>query len=125
MRWFRTHIDLGSRLALFALTVQLVLSFGHVHMDKRPPSGVASVGVALQVAGRDGGPATPDHHTGATDVCAICATIGLLASPIPPDPGHLAPPPSHSVALSGAFVIAFTAYDSQSSFQARAPPRSV
>jgi hypothetical protein len=125
MRWFRTHIDLGSRLALFALAVQLVLSFGHVHMDKRALSGVASVGVVLQIAGRDAGPATPDHHTGATDVCAICATIGLLASSIPPDPGRLAPPSSHSVALSGALAIAFTAYDSQSSFQARAPPRSV
>lgn len=125
MRWFRTHIDLGSRVALFALAVQLVLSFGHVHMDKRALSGVAPVAVALQVAGRDGSPATPDHHTGATDVCAICATIGLLASSIPPDPGRLAPPSSHSVALSGAFSVAFTAYDSQSSFQARAPPRSV
>lgn len=126
MRWFRTHIDLGSRLALFALAVQLVLSFGHVHVDKRAASAVSPAGIALQVvAGRDGVPATPDHHTGATDVCAICATIGLLASSILPDAGQLAPFPSHSIVLSGAFAIAFTACDSQSSFQARAPPRSV
>jgi len=125
MRWFRTHIDLGSRLALFALAVQVVLSFGHIHVDKRAAAAVSPAGIALQVAGRDGVPATPDHHTGATDVCAICATIGLLANSIIPDAGHLAPFPSHSITLSGAFAIAFTAYDSQSSFQARAPPRSV
>src|SRR6202011_6376655 len=29
MKWFRTNIRRGSRLALFALAIQFVLSFGH------------------------------------------------------------------------------------------------
>jgi len=32
MRWFRSNIRLGSRLALFALAVQMALSLGHVHL---------------------------------------------------------------------------------------------
>ena len=33
MRWLRSHIRFGSWSALFALTVQFALSFGHVHFD--------------------------------------------------------------------------------------------
>ena len=31
MRWFRAKLKTGARLALFALTVQIALSFGHLH----------------------------------------------------------------------------------------------
>lgn len=31
MNWFRKHLKHGSRLALFALAIQFVLSFGHFH----------------------------------------------------------------------------------------------
>jgi len=31
MKWFRSNIKHGSRLALFALALQLALSFGHFH----------------------------------------------------------------------------------------------
>ena len=31
MKWFRSNIKHGSRLALFALAVQFALSFGHFH----------------------------------------------------------------------------------------------
>jgi hypothetical protein len=31
MKWFRSNIKHGSRLALFALAIQFVLSFGHFH----------------------------------------------------------------------------------------------
>ena len=47
MRWIRTHRRLGSRLALFALAVQLVVSFGHVHLDKIAPSSAAASAVSL------------------------------------------------------------------------------
>ena len=33
MKWFRRHIKTGSRLALFALALQFVLSFGHFHFN--------------------------------------------------------------------------------------------
>ena len=31
MKWFRSNIKHGSRLALFALAIQFALSFGHFH----------------------------------------------------------------------------------------------
>ncbi len=31
MKWFRSNIKHGSRLALLALAIQFVLSFGHFH----------------------------------------------------------------------------------------------
>src|SRR5260221_12497744 len=31
MKWFRSNIRRGSRLALFALAIQFLLSFGHFH----------------------------------------------------------------------------------------------
>ena len=34
MRWFRSHKLKVASLALFALTCQFVLSFGHVHLDR-------------------------------------------------------------------------------------------
>src|SRR5260370_28418625 len=34
MKWFRSNIRLGSRLALFALVIQFLLSFGHFHSSR-------------------------------------------------------------------------------------------
>src|SRR6478672_13443888 len=42
MKWFRSNIKHGSRLALFALALQLALSFGHFH------GGVAQAAPAVQ-----------------------------------------------------------------------------
>ena len=33
MQWFRSRVKLGSWVALFALALQLALTFGHVHLD--------------------------------------------------------------------------------------------
>src|SRR5258707_9192671 len=91
MRWFRTHIGLGSRLALFALTVQLVLSFGHVHVGKiAPGSSQGSLSLA-QAPDRDGAPG-PKPHNGVDDFCAICATVSLLAGSGLPTAPAVAPP---------------------------------
>jgi hypothetical protein len=59
MKWFRQHIKTGSRLALFALAIQFVLSFGHFH------------GVAAQAA--------PAIQAGLSQ--ADLASIGTVAAP--------------------------------------------
>ena len=33
MNWFRSNIQSSARLALFALTLQMAVSFGHMHRD--------------------------------------------------------------------------------------------
>src|SRR5262245_35046516 len=79
MRWFRTHIGLGSRLALVALAVQFVLSFAHVH--------VADLGgtprVVASLAGGSGGPPAPKSDGPVDPGCAICGLIQLAATATP------------------------------------------
>ena len=79
MRWSRTHLRLASYIALFALAVQLVLTFGHVHLNsvggQSATKIVASVGTAPP-AGHDG-PKVAD------DFCAVCALIHLAGTLVP------------------------------------------
>ena len=93
MKWFRSNIKHGSRLALLAFAVQLVVSFGHFHggaVQAAPAiqSGAAqaSSSNADLVAASDTAlselsqPQTaPDHDSGRqpADNCAICAVMAL------------------------------------------------
>jgi len=117
MRWFRRHIALGSRLALFALAVQLVLSFAHVH--------VADVGraqaVSATVSGSGDAP-TPKSDGPVDPGCAICGLIQLAAtatpSAAPALPLILAS--AHArLATADQFLLAASP---RLLFQARAPP---
>jgi hypothetical protein len=122
MRWVRDNRRIGAWAALFALAVQFVVSFGHVHLAKFAPSSSAASGISLlQTASRDGAPA-PNNHTGAADVCAICATIALVANSVLPEAAQLPPPIALPTALRHEFSAAFSVFDPHSSFQARAPP---
>jgi hypothetical protein len=88
MNWFRSNIRHGSRVALFALAVQFVLSFGHFHgiaAQAAPAiqSGAALSDVSFALAAADNTPAQqqspsghdPDQQPG--DSCAICAVMAL------------------------------------------------
>jgi len=120
MRWVRENRRFGAWAALFAFAVQLVLSFGHVHLDKLTFSAPAAASV--QAASRDSGAPQP-KHTGADDFCAICATIALVASSVLPEAAQLAPPPTLVASTRLAeFIPAPPAFDLHTSFQARAPP---
>jgi hypothetical protein len=80
----RTRLrQVGTRLALFALLVQLVVSFGHVHVpgaiSERTPvvAGLQTAGKTLP--GENQVPAgVPD------DDCPICAVMHLVASGLLP-----------------------------------------
>jgi hypothetical protein len=122
MHWFRTNIGLGSRLALFALAVQVMLSFGHVH-----GFGLASANTAPSVIA-DGsavpGPGAPAHKPdGSGDPgCAICALIQLAATSTPSSAPALLLPvrldrvrPDIPTELAVATALHFP-------FRARAPP---
>jgi hypothetical protein len=119
MRWFRCNIRLGARLALFALAVQIGLSFAHVHLGElAAPSAAASI-----VADGASSSAPKQKPIGNPDPgCAICALIQLAstsapaAAPALPLPVALLP-----VRLDVVSDLAFAA-SPHSLFQARAPP---
>jgi hypothetical protein len=121
MRWFRRHIGLGSRLALFALAVQLVLSFGHVHVVKLAPAS-SQAGISLAQVPDQGGAPTRDRHTGANDFCAICATVSLVASSVLPTASSVLPPVWRAHRWPSDVVDTQISFDPFVSFQARAPP---
>jgi hypothetical protein len=83
MRWFRSHRILGARAALFALTVQFTVAFGHVHAGNADEDAVASIAAAaLNVADDELNPPAPSHHGQhpADGWCAICATVHQTGS---------------------------------------------
>lgn len=109
-------------MALFALAVQLVLSFGHVHVDAAAGSNVALAGISASPAAHDGAPSNSDHHPGTNDVCAICATMGLASSLILPQPVQLMLPVTHAQNWPREYPAALAARELHCLFQARAPP---
>jgi len=126
MHWFRSKIRLGARLALFALVVQIVLSFGHVHFyalgrdsaKAAPPAVAQETGAAAPSAL---GPIHKSDGSVGAD-CAICALIQLSATSAPaavpalPPPANLGP-----IALQAPAELALAA-SLHLLFQARAPP---
>ena len=121
MRWFRTHIGLGSRLALFALAVQLVLSFGHIHIGKIAPSSSPTSVAFAQAPDRSGAP-NPNPHSGADDFCAICATVSLVASSVLPTASSVLPPAATEHRWLAEPVSRLISFEPFILFQARAPP---
>jgi hypothetical protein len=84
MKWFRSNIKTGSRLALFALAIQFALSFGHFHaaaaQPPRPGLTVADLAhAALDAAGELPQQQPSDHDTDqhAAHACVICAVNSL------------------------------------------------
>ncbi len=86
MCWFRSKMQFGSRLALAALALQIVLTFGHVHSFL--PTAVDTA-LSSAVAASDGSSPRDPCRNGLADFdCPICALINLagtstLSSPRP------------------------------------------
>lgn len=139
MKWFRSNIRHGARLALFALLVQLALTFGHSHgLVRAAPLAQSSQHQASQqqadshtpvmaigqVSVDKQSPAGPDReHTG-HDNCAICAVIAMASTVV------FATPPV--LQLPEAVELLYRATDAEflhlksagTAFQPRAPPTS-
>ena len=117
MRWIRCNGRFGSALALAALALQLVLSFGHVHLDAVSRSPVVGA-----VAGAPRAPSLPDQQGGGDDYCAICATIQLAANAFVPQAPQLAVPfVAQTIAHVDRVAVFFIA-PRRAPFQSRAPP---
>ena len=118
MRWFRRHIGLGARLALFALAVQLALSFAHVHVTD---PGRAQAAAAM-LAGGPGNAPTPKSDGPADPGCAICGLIQLAATATPSAAPVLPLLVAHGDARLEPGDRFLLAASPQLPFRARAPP---
>ena len=121
MGWFRVNQRIGAWAALFALAVQITLSFGHIHLDRTVLSGGPTQATQLQAA--DGNtPSGPRHPAGANDFCDICATIAMVASSVLPTPAALPVPAATPYSWTREYAPAPPAREARYFFQARAPP---
>jgi hypothetical protein len=117
MKWFRSNIRHGSRLALLALAAQFVLSFGHFH-------GVAAQAAPTVQSGQ--AQTAPDHDSGQppADSCAICAVLALANTAL------FATPPLLQLPQAVEFLYLTTDAEfahlnrARVAFQSRAPPVS-
>jgi hypothetical protein len=122
MRWFRANKTFCGRLALFALAVQFVVAFGHIHRDDIYGSARPAAAVAASVP--DGSQPLPSDHPAkhGDDYCAICATMSLLGNSfVAMAPALPLPPASHAIEQFDRVAVIFIA-PRRAAFQSRAPP---
>jgi hypothetical protein len=124
MRWFRSNRKIGGRLALFALALQLVLSFGHIHLQEIYGYGSAGAAASTLVPATEKSPSLPSDQPSkhGADYCAICATMSLLGNSFVAQAPQLPVPfVSHPVAQADCIAAIFIA-PPRASYQSRAPP---
>ena len=128
MRWIRSHVRLGSWCALFALAVQVVVSFGHAHRaDFGWPSGFVPASIAFSTeqpaTPLPTAPSAPSKPGGlGFDYCAICAVMNLAASAVPAAAPGLPVPIVRGVLRFSTIPDISLAELPHFLFQARAPP---
>lgn len=125
MKWFRSSLRLCACIALFALALQMVVSFGHVHRDDLglPPLILsAQTQMLSQPTGSPADFTDQDQHPGPDHYCPICASMALLGTGAPASTPCLTvsvlvvpfvPPEKPSHGLRPTAIL---------SFQARGPP---
>ena len=118
MKWVRSKIKLGAQVALFALAVQFILSFGHFHAIAAPAApSIQSVQQQLPAPGPD-----TDRHL--DDLCAICAVIALASTAVAAAPPSLPLPQSVELPLQTTKTAFLDLHAARAAFQSRAPPLS-
>ena len=140
MNWFRKHIKTGSRLALFALAVQVVLSFGHFHpiasahaapavqsglsqLDFAYIGTSATPDLAIQVVQKQP-PVHHDNEQQPRDHCAICAVVSMAGNLLVATPPVLLLPEAVDFLRRTTDAEFLHLKSAPAAFRSRAPPLS-
>jgi Protein of unknown function (DUF2946) len=134
MKWFRSNIRHGARLALFALLVQFALTFGHDHGFARAAPLVQSsqqqadshknATTVDRASVNKQSPAGPDGEPPAGDYCAICAVIAMAGTVVFTSPPLLQLPQALELLYRTADAEFIHLKSAGTAFQPRAPPAS-
>jgi len=133
MKWLRSNIRIGSKLALFALAIQFVLSFGHFHGSALAPADAGQPGLhaaahimasPMAVRLETANPKRADHeHDGQpTGDCAICAVMALANAMVVATPPYLLAPQAAAFGYGPADADFTDPNPVRVAFQPRAPP---
>ena len=109
-------------LGLFALVLQLFLSFGHVHARELMAPRAFAAGAAVNKP--SSAPTQGQIPSGLPDDdCPLCATMHMAASGLPPVPLSIAVPPNLTPVLHPTLLEEFgLGVTRHVLFQTRAPP---
>jgi hypothetical protein len=90
MKWFRSNIRHGARLAIFAMLVQFALTFGHSHWfaqaaplaqsSLQQTDGTHGIASINRAAVERQSPAGSDREQPGEDNCAICALVAMAGT---------------------------------------------
>lgn len=138
MKWFRSNVRHGARLALFAMLVQFALTFGHSHwfaqaaalahstVQQTDGASDGTIGVAEidRAAAQKQSPADSDHEHPGGNNCTICAIIAMAGTIVSATPPVLLLPQATGL-LRRSLDAEFAHLKSAGpAFQPRAPPAS-
>jgi hypothetical protein len=126
MHWLRSH-RFGAWCALFALAVQLVLSFGHVHRGAtmRPLAHpyLAAAATDQAAAMPAGGGDLPTANFG-FDYCGICTAVNLAGAGVLSATPPLPLPPLVSGVGHWERIVFASRSSRRIIFEARGPPQA-
>lgn len=122
MRWFRDNMRHGSWLALVAIAVNLVLSFGHVHVAGR----ASDRNLIVAALGASDHAKAPGHSDDpqADYLCPICIASSAIANAL------ASAPPAIPLQLNATVVdrptapVRLAVSFPRAAFQSRGPPIS-
>lgn len=136
MTWVRSNIQHGARLALFALLVQLVLTFGHshgfaqaapaplVHSSQQQADSHKRSTAIDHVSVDKQSPAGPDREQPGDDNCAICAMVAMAGTVVFATPPLLELPQAVQLLYLTTDAEFIHLKSAGRAFQPRAPPAS-
>jgi hypothetical protein len=142
MKWVRSNIKHGSRLALFALAIQFVLSFGHFHGVSAQAAPTVAPNTTQSTSSSAGSLATenaasPDSAIGSVapqptdhepdqsnDICSICAVMALAGAVLFASPPVLLLPQAVEFSYRTTDAGFVHLNSARVAFQPRAPPAS-
>jgi hypothetical protein len=114
-------------LALFALTCQFVLAFGHVHLAKTA-AGLDNSTIAADIGNSSAhasSSAPPKKPAGLADVfCPVCASISMASALVAPRSPAVAPPVYTVRYLRWSAAAVDAAALDHLLFEARGPPHA-
>ena len=125
MSWFRSNGQKVAMLGLFALACQLLLSFGHIHINRASFDASGWAASSGSVAGFESvRPVSPQKLPAgfADELCAICASVGMANALIVPDYPVLVVPTSFIDVLPWLSAKQAASAFEHLPFRARAPP---
>jgi hypothetical protein len=134
MKWFRSNIRHGARLAVFAMLVQFALTFGHSHgfaqaapltqSSLQRTDSTKSIAPIGRAAVQKQSPSGTDREQPGEDNCAICAVVAMAGTVLFATPPLLQLPQAIELLYRTTDAEFIHLKSAGTAFQPRAPPAS-